>query len=91
MTDRDKIRAAISNAYYDTRNTGGTMETAADRAADAVFALLAVDAARLRAAMALRNDLLSWNPGHGDYKTAGRELDRALYVTPADDPYIPDL
>ena len=36
---RATIRAAISNAYYDTRNTGGTMEQAADAAADAVMAL----------------------------------------------------
>ena len=37
---REQVRAAISNAYYDTRNDGGTMETAADRAAGAVMALL---------------------------------------------------
>lgn len=43
---RDQIRAAISTAYYDTRNTGGTMETAADAAADAVVALLDDKAAR---------------------------------------------
>jgi hypothetical protein len=39
IPSRDEIRAAISTAYYDARNTGGTMETAADRAADAVAAL----------------------------------------------------
>lgn len=37
---RDRIRAKISDAYYDVRNTGGTMEGAADRAADDVIALL---------------------------------------------------
>lgn len=36
---RDEIRKAITDAYYDTRNTGGTMETAAGRAADAVLEL----------------------------------------------------
>jgi hypothetical protein len=41
--DRDRIRAAISTAYYDTRNTGGTMETAADAAADAVLAIITTD------------------------------------------------
>lgn len=38
--DRDAIRKAITDAYYDTRNTGGTMETAADRAADAVLEVI---------------------------------------------------
>lgn len=38
--DRDAIRKAISDAYYDSRNTGGTMETAADRAADAVLEVI---------------------------------------------------
>lgn len=32
-TVRDEIRAAISNAYYDARNAGQTMDQAADRAA----------------------------------------------------------
>ena len=35
------IRAAISNAYYDSRNTGGTMEDGADRAATDVMEILA--------------------------------------------------
>lgn len=43
--DREKIRAAITNAYYEARNSGGTMETAADAAADAVMALV-LEAAR---------------------------------------------
>lgn len=37
---RPEMRAAISNAYYDTRHEGQTMEVAADRAVDAVLALL---------------------------------------------------
>lgn len=37
---RAAIRAAISNAYYETRNAGGTMEDAADAAADAVARLV---------------------------------------------------
>lgn len=90
MTTRDDIRKVITDAYYDARNAGGTMETAADRAADAVFALIEVDAARLRAVTSLRGELLAWHIGHGDYKAAGRELDRALYVTP-DEPYVPQL
>lgn len=38
--DRDAIRKAITDAYYGTRNDGGTMETAADRAADAVLEVI---------------------------------------------------
>ena len=37
--DRGEVRRAITNAYYDARNEGETMEVAADRAADAVMAL----------------------------------------------------
>lgn len=33
---RDQVRAKISDAYYDARNAGRTMEDAADVAADAV-------------------------------------------------------
>lgn len=40
--DRGVVRALISNAYYDARNAGETMEQGADRAADAVMALLGV-------------------------------------------------
>ena len=36
---REAIRAAISDAYYESRNEGQTMEAAADRATDAVMAL----------------------------------------------------
>lgn len=36
---RDEIRKAITDAYYETRNAGGTMETAADSAAAAVVEL----------------------------------------------------
>lgn len=39
-TLRGEIRAAISNAYYDARNTGRTMEHAADEAANQVLALV---------------------------------------------------
>lgn len=34
------VRVAITNAYYDARNAGETMETAADRARDAVLQAL---------------------------------------------------
>lgn len=37
---QSKIRAAISNAYYDARNEGQTMEAAADNATAAVVALI---------------------------------------------------
>lgn len=40
------VRAAISNAYYETREAGGTMERAADAAAAHVMDLL--DAARAK-------------------------------------------
>ena len=43
---RDQVRAKISDAYYDARNAGRTMEDAADAAADAVVsdALAALEA-----------------------------------------------
>lgn len=41
--DRAEVRRVITDAYYETRNEGGTMETAADRAADAVMDLYLVD------------------------------------------------
>jgi hypothetical protein len=37
---RDDVRKAITDAYYDARNAGDTMETAADAAADAVMVLV---------------------------------------------------
>jgi len=37
---RKEVRRVITNAYYDCRNEGETMETAADRAADSVMAVL---------------------------------------------------
>lgn len=39
------VRKAITDSYYDTRNEGGTMETAADLAATRVFNLLSQRAA----------------------------------------------
>ena len=43
MTEpRNQIRAAISNAYYEARNDGLTMETAADNATEAVLEVLQV-------------------------------------------------
>ena len=38
---RDEARRVISNAYYDARGAGRTMEQAADASADAVAAILA--------------------------------------------------
>lgn len=46
---RAEVRKAISDAYYEARNDGQTMETAADNAADAVTAILT---ARLDATVA---------------------------------------
>lgn len=40
MTLQADIRAAISNAYYEARNHGQTMEVAADNAATSVMAVL---------------------------------------------------
>ena len=40
MNLREEVRAKISDAYYDARNAGQTMETAADVAADAVLAVV---------------------------------------------------
>lgn len=39
MSDRNAVRAAISNAYYEARNAGRTMEQAADEATEAVLAI----------------------------------------------------
>jgi hypothetical protein len=41
MSDRNAVRAAISNAYYEARNAGRTMEAAADEATEAVLAIIA--------------------------------------------------
>lgn len=89
--DWDEIRRAITNAYYDARNTGGTMETAADRATDAVVALIEADPAevKVRAATALRDELLSFNIGHGDYRAAGRMLGAALEHPDKPEGYTP--
>lgn len=38
---RDRIEAAIKDAYYAARDSGGTMHTAASDATDAVLAVLA--------------------------------------------------
>lgn len=38
--DQAAVRKAITDAYYDARNAGGTMEDAADKATAAVMALL---------------------------------------------------
>jgi hypothetical protein len=40
MTVRDRIRAAISDSYYDARNDGLTMEHAADQATAKVMAII---------------------------------------------------
>jgi len=39
MTVRDRIRAAISDSYYDARNDGLTMEHAADQATAKVLVI----------------------------------------------------
>ena len=43
MIDKVEIRKAISNAFYESRNRGQTMETAIDVATTAVMALIEVD------------------------------------------------
>lgn len=105
--DREAIRAVISDAFYDARNAGRTMEHAADSAADAVMALVRADAEedaedtehyralaetateRIRAAEAVRDELLSWHIGHGDYKSAGRSLAAALEHPELPEGYTP--
>ena len=47
-TLRSEVRAAISNAYYDARNAGRTMEHAADDAAARVMARLSRPAEKVR-------------------------------------------
>jgi hypothetical protein len=39
-TDRQRIYAAISDAFYDARNAGRTMTDAANAATDAVVAIV---------------------------------------------------
>ena len=108
--DRQTIRAAISNAFYEERNAGRTMEDAADRAANEVMALVSADAeedaedvehyrhlaetaaAKIRAAEILRDDLLDFHGGHGDYLSAGKSLRAALatgHYAPDTDPGDP--
>lgn len=43
MTARDRIRAAISDSYYDARNDGLTMEHAADEATAKVMQIISED------------------------------------------------
>ena len=43
MTVRDRIRAAISDSYYDARNDGLTMEHAADQATAKVMQIITED------------------------------------------------
>ena len=40
-TTRDLVRAAVSNAYYEARNDGRTMEAAADDAVTALEPIIA--------------------------------------------------
>jgi hypothetical protein len=54
---RETIRTAISNAYYDARNNGHTMEQAADDATDAVLGIVAEIDRNARA--------YGWDVGHG--------------------------
>jgi hypothetical protein len=98
--DRAEVRRLISNAFYDARNAGRTMEDAADKAADRITALVTsaewdeaqtVSAAfadmqrraeaaeaTIDKARALRDDLLSFHGGHGDFRSAGRSLHAIL-------------
>lgn len=61
---RDQVRAKISDAYYDARNAGRTMEDAADAAADAVVsdALAALEAReqQIQKALAFYADEHRW-------------------------------
>lgn len=76
MITREEVRRRITNAYYDARNSeNGTMETAADEAAAAVMALVVEERRKIEA---LRDDLVSFHGGHGDFRVAGRALTDVL-------------
>jgi hypothetical protein len=66
---RDRIRAAISDSYYDARNDGLTMEHAADTATAKVMSIIsepeATDDENLRTWREEPNPFL--NIGEGEY------------------------
>lgn len=67
MSARDEMRAAISNAYYEARNNGRTMEQAADDAVAGVLGVIATmpDDKSLRLAVHKAiTDRLSWASLH---------------------------
>lgn len=63
---REKVRAIISDAYYEARNARRTMEHAADAAADGVLDHLETLATREGLAIALRRarDVAMVRAGH---------------------------
>ena len=62
---RSEVRRVVTDAYYEARNAGETMETAADNAADAVMALAAFRPAAKPEA-GLRMALARWIVDEGD-------------------------
>jgi hypothetical protein len=84
-----RIRVAISDAYYEARNNGETMETAADAATSAVLDLIDQHAppdTALREARALgyrEGHTLGYRKGqHDGYRDAERDI--AATPTPPD-------
>lgn len=70
MTDlhatlRAAVRVAITNAYYDARDAGETMEVAADNAADAVIAALRHEW-RVATEQDVTKAIHDWNATHRD-------------------------
>ena len=64
-TRTEAIRAAISNAYYEARDSGQTMEIAADIATSAVLAIEAESSALDVERLALREALAAWDAIEG--------------------------
>lgn len=72
---RGDLRAAISNAYYENRGKGQTMESAADDAVDAVLAILALGPVRPVPEEAVLDRIIADN---GLWTEANRPVLRAL-------------
>lgn len=84
---RDECRKAISDAYYEARNQGHTMEQAADNAADAVETILtaAVDGALRTTAARIESDAANAWGGSAAWLTTGDKVAQVVACWIRDD------
>jgi Asp/Glu/hydantoin racemase len=69
LSIREDVRAAISNAYYEARNNGRTMEQAADDATAGVLAVIATLADDDALVQVVRNEISAAAVGSLDFAT----------------------